>query len=125
LPGKEFHVVYEYSSTAAGLFQIIRDVQTPSGGTSETPTNHNENSENTSSSSLTLSGSDAGTPITYTGGQIRWQETFGSGQQSGGNKNRANERIIKAGVSTVFRLESQVATNKLWLAITWYEHQAE
>jgi hypothetical protein len=103
---------------------MISTVTSPAAGVAATPTQHNENSVKTSASTLTKTGTDSGTPITYTGGTVKWVEKFGAGKLSGGVKSRGDERIMKAGVSSVFRLESTSAANEMWLGVTWYEHTA-
>ena len=117
---KRFHFLWEYACTVEGNLTVIEGVTTVSGGTTETPVNHNRNSAKTSTSTESKSGNVA-TPLSYSGGSTIWEEHFGAGRV-GSSGSRVNEWIAKSGVPTVFRLESETAGGEGWLSVVWYEH---
>jgi len=115
------HVTWNLTCSADGVFTVLEDVTSFSGGASVTPLNHNRNSLNTSGAVCTrgMTGADV---ITPTGGTEIVSATLSTGKGSIAERGSTEEFIFKQNSKYLFRYVNGTSANVIHLLVEWYEH---
>ena len=106
------------ASAALGAFFTITRGPTFTGGTAQAGFNRNQNSTNPTGAS------DVKFDCTPSGGTVVHTELMGSGKKGGSGSRGTEEFMLKQNTVYVFTVTSDVASNKLGLDLSWYEHTA-
>ena len=119
--GKEMHIQWELTATADGVFSLLEDVTSFSGGASVTALNHNRNSSNASGTTITrgMTGADL---ITPTGGTTILNAILATGKGSTLSNELGEEFILKVGSKYLFSYTNGTSANVIRLRLEWYEH---
>lgn len=104
------HVTWELTASADGVFALLEDVTSFSGGASITPINHNRNSNNVSVMTLTrgMTGSNL---ITPTGGTQILGATLSTGKGSVIQRGLTEEFILKQNSKYLFQYTNGTSAN--------------
>lgn len=113
------HMGWNLTASADGLFEVIEDVTSFSGGVVATELNHYRDSANVSGCSF-LRGKTGANLITPTGGTTILSATLSSGKGNLVDRTTNAEYIFKRNSKYLFRYTNGTSANVIQLPLEWY-----
>jgi len=118
------HVNWFLETSSDGIFTVLEDVTSFSGGASITSLNHDRNSANTSVMTLTR-GATGADLITPTGGTTMLNAILSTGKGSDVSAGHGEEFILKQNSKYLFRYTNGTSANVIRFVLEWYEHTSK